>query len=800
MSFWRIRDRLAVAALALACLCAARAQELKQSWMLSAPPAASGPITAYLDGCTPAGDACAAGPLGLWAIDTRGQWRRILRVPVQSLALARGELLAGTGSLVEGNEGGSGLLASDDGGQSWTSVGAGVFEGLVVTRIAVDPDLPAHWLITTVAAGAGAQGLYETFAAGASWHLVAGGAAWDVLWRAAGDVDAVVGEAILRSTDDGLSFAPLQSGALPAAWRRAALAAEPDGTLLALFSGTPAGVALASSPDGGATWSALAPPPDLFAGSEGDALALAADRIQPGQFWLGGARVWTTDDDAQDWTAVSPPSLPVNQRVISASDDGDLHIGNDGGLFHVRAGTPAYVVSFTTATPATAVAASTISLTALVLSNGQPATGVTVQWAASSGTAPAPTVTGSSGTASATFMVPSNAGSIFIYATAGSTTVAQVLTIEATAAPASLMLVSGGNQQGSVGTRLQPFVVEVEDQYGNGLANQAVTFSDGGAGGTFSPAAATTGSSGQVSTLYMLPMTAGIITFTANAGVLTTSWQAAATAAPNFQLLLGTTPTSVSPLVELPLQVVAVGSYSGSVSVVCLEPATGCNVSPATVPAGGSAVVSITPNAAAPGSGSLQVAVVGTDSAAGLQQQATATLALPEFSIATATGSMTVTAGAASSQALSLAPINGFSGAVSFTATLSDGSPLPPELAAVFTPSTLELAAGAVGASTTLSITASSAAAAMGGGDSRSSPRSGLLALFSLLLAGGLAMRRRLRVLAPAALVLWALGCGGVVAPAPTTTTAAAAVYSVNVVASSGALQVTAPLTVTVEP
>jgi protocatechuate 3,4-dioxygenase beta subunit len=88
------------------------------------------------------------------------------------------------------------------------------------------------------------------------------------------------------------------------------------------------------------------------------------------------------------------------------------------------------------------------------------------------------------------------------------------------------MVTSGGNKQvGTHGTQLpKALQVTVADQYGNGVPNVTVNFSDNGAGGTFSNPSPTTGSQGSASTLYTLPGTPGTWTIAATSGTLQVSF------------------------------------------------------------------------------------------------------------------------------------------------------------------------------------------------------------------------------------------------------------------------------------
>ncbi|HZQ24413.1 MAG TPA: Ig-like domain-containing protein [Terriglobales bacterium] len=99
---------------------------------------------------------------------------------------------------------------------------------------------------------------------------------------------------------------------------------------------------------------------------------------------------------------------------------------------------------------------------------------------------------------------------------------------------------SGNNQSGTVGTTLSsPISVQAFNPYtGSGVSGVVVTFSDGGAHGTFGNSQVTTDATGTASTTYTLPTTAGSINITAtNPGYIYSSFTETATAG---------TPTSLS--------------------------------------------------------------------------------------------------------------------------------------------------------------------------------------------------------------------------------------------------------------
>ena len=116
-------------------------------------------------------------------------------------------------------------------------------------------------------------------------------------------------------------------------------------------------------------------------------------------------------------------------------------------------------------------------------------------------------VTGTDGTASDSYTLPTKSGTVSVSATASGLP-AQTFTETATAGPAVNIAITGGNDQSAQnGTQLpQPLVVTVTDQYGNGVSGVSVGFNDQGSGGSFSnPNPGPTASDGTATQYYTLP-------------------------------------------------------------------------------------------------------------------------------------------------------------------------------------------------------------------------------------------------------------------------------------------------------
>ena len=154
------------------------------------------------------------------------------------------------------------------------------------------------------------------------------------------------------------------------------------------------------------------------------------------------------------------------------------------------------------------------ALTVLAMQNGNPVSGVSVTFTdnGAGGSFGTPTVTtGSNGLASSTYTLPSTAKNVIITAGATGYTAA---TFNETAAVQTLATAGGNNQSGMAGTTLPTALTVLATSNGNPTSGVSVTFSDGGAGGTFSSPTLTTGGSGTASTTYTLPATAQTVTIT----------------------------------------------------------------------------------------------------------------------------------------------------------------------------------------------------------------------------------------------------------------------------------------------
>jgi len=115
---------------------------------------------------------------------------------------------------------------------------------------------------------------------------------------------------------------------------------------------------------------------------------------------------------------------------------------------------------------------------------------------------PNPAITGSTGEASTSYTLPTKAQNLVVTASDGSV---KTTASEASVAGAAskIAIVSGNNQSANPNTLLpNMLIVSVVDKYGNAVSGYTVTFTDNGAGGTFSTTTPITNSFGQASVSY----------------------------------------------------------------------------------------------------------------------------------------------------------------------------------------------------------------------------------------------------------------------------------------------------------
>jgi hypothetical protein len=151
--------------------------------------------------------------------------------------------------------------------------------------------------------------------------------------------------------------------------------------------------------------------------------------------------------------------------------------------------------------------------------NGVP--NVTVNFTTKKGAVanPSSVVTGTNGYASTSVQLPTTVATVTVTGSSAGLNNVNYPEYSVAGPAATVAITSGNNQSALAGTELpQALTVLVTDQYGNPVSGNSVTFSDGGAGGTFSnPNPVVTATNGTASQLYTLPSSPETVTINAAA-------------------------------------------------------------------------------------------------------------------------------------------------------------------------------------------------------------------------------------------------------------------------------------------
>jgi adhesin/invasin len=197
-------------------------------------------------------------------------------------------------------------------------------------------------------------------------------------------------------------------------------------------------------------------------------------------------------------------------------------------------------------------------LTVTATSNGSPAQGVSVTFSdnGKGGTFGTPTATtDSNGLASSTY-TPATAGTLTITASSAGYPSAS-FTETTVSGVATLTVVSGGKQSGTVGSTLPiAIVIKAKNSTGGIVSGASISFSDGSTG-TFSPNPAITGTNGQATVSYTLPKIPKTYTVTASSGTVSVRvTETAVIGPPTTFAIVGGNNQQTHPNTTLPKQLV----------------------------------------------------------------------------------------------------------------------------------------------------------------------------------------------------------------------------------------------------
>ena len=202
---------------------------------------------------------------------------------------------------------------------------------------------------------------------------------------------------------------------------------------------------------------------------------------------------------------------------------------------------------------------------------GNPLRGITVQFTLLTGGGSLSTttaITDANGRAESTLTLGSEPGTNTVQVSVEGVSRTVTFTAEAIArTPTRLVRISGDNQNGVAGDALMnPFVVEVRNQYDNPMEGVIVTFTVSGGGGVLSPTTAITDANGLAESILVLGINSGINTVTASVeGIAEIATFNAIAELLEFNLSV---PSGIS-LIHVPLKVRAVDGVPQTIESVC---------------------------------------------------------------------------------------------------------------------------------------------------------------------------------------------------------------------------------------
>ena len=262
---------------------------------------------------------------------------------------------------------GCGVLRSVDGGNTWTQLGASVFDppsgaGASIPRLLIDRT-SAGSVSSTILLAASNAGLYRSANSGTTWTLVASGAFSDlaqhpgdanVFYAAAGSLFNDTRNGVYRSGDRGVTWTKLPLPLSTQGPGRSALAvtpALPKSVFLAASVPLGAGDAKLQGlwrwDDDVAKWTQLNATGVYAPIDRGDFgaqtwynLVLAVHPVDANRIYVGGTRLYRSSDSGAtfsriannthvDWHALVID--PRNPTTIFGGNDGGVHMSYDGG-------------------------------------------------------------------------------------------------------------------------------------------------------------------------------------------------------------------------------------------------------------------------------------------------------------------------------------------------------------------------------------------------------------------------------------------------------------------------------------
>ncbi len=294
---------------------------------------------------------------GLWkSIDYGRNWERInlhgfVALGISAIAYSRSSpdvMYAATGDAEAGimTRGySSGLLRSDDGGQTWSLTGfaAEFTDRLVIAGCLVMPDNADNVIVSTN------KGIYKSTDGGELWRLTSDSLYFKEIIYKPGDPDVMYTStfftvdnnnnkkcSIYKSTDAGDTWTEAVSFSNSNRIRLAVCDSKPN-KIWALISTADLSVfgGLFVSADEGNNWTEIKISEDisLIRAQGAYNLSIGISPADENIIYIGGIPVWKSTDGGTSWSEVSKDIHVDHHCLIFSPHTGDIFSANDGGIF-----------------------------------------------------------------------------------------------------------------------------------------------------------------------------------------------------------------------------------------------------------------------------------------------------------------------------------------------------------------------------------------------------------------------------------------------------------------------------------
>lgn len=229
---------------------------------------------------------------------------------------------------------GVGILRSNDGGTTWTTLCTAPFVGQGFYDLQVDAANNRHMLAATTG------GLYVSTDGGTNWTQQRSARTWAIAISAS-EILAASSDGLWRSTDGGTTWTAVALPGSPGSYNRLAVAIAPSNPAVAYVWGA-AGMSAYVWRRAGGTWTAGTPPAGININQAWYDWYVAVAPDRDTQVYCAAIDLYRADISGVTWTWTdlstktgSGQSIHPDQHAIAfePGNPGTLYAGNDGGLF-----------------------------------------------------------------------------------------------------------------------------------------------------------------------------------------------------------------------------------------------------------------------------------------------------------------------------------------------------------------------------------------------------------------------------------------------------------------------------------